>query len=55
MAFLNKGIRIRWLMKGKKIKEIVFYYEGGIQEFVKYLNKNKDVIHKQIIYFEEKR
>jgi len=56
MAFLNKGIRIRLVdEREENKKEIVFYYEGGIQEFVKYLNKNKDVIHKQIIYFEEKK
>lgn len=56
MAFLNKGVKItlRDEREDRK-KEEVFYYEGGIKEFVKHQNKNKDVIHKDIIYFEVKK
>lgn len=56
MAFLNKGIRIT--LKDERVdggKTLVFHYEGGIREFVKHLNKNKDVIHKSVIYFEGQR
>ena len=53
MAFLNKGIRITLKdeREGQK-KQEVFHYEGGLREFVKHLNKNKEVIHQDIIYFE---
>ena len=53
MAFLNKGLRISIEDKreGKKKKES-FHYEGGIIEFVQYLNKNKGVINNKIFYFE---
>ena len=53
MAFLNKGIKIvfRDEREGKKKSE-TYHYEGGIKEFVKYLNKNKDAIHEEVIYFE---
>jgi len=53
MAFLNKGIKIQLKdeREGKKRKEL-FHYEGGIKEFVKYMNKNKEVIHPDVIYFE---
>lgn len=53
MAFLNKGIKITLTDErdGKKKKE-VFHYEGGLKEFVKYLNNNKDVLHPEVIYFE---
>lgn len=53
MAFLNKGIKITLKdeREGKKKSE-VFHYEGGIREFVKHQNKNKEVIHPDIIYFE---
>ena len=55
MAFLNKGIRIVLIDEREEDegpKKIVFHYEGGIKEFVKHLNKNKDSIHNTIIYFE---
>ncbi|KXG73837.1 DNA topoisomerase (ATP-hydrolyzing) subunit B [Thermotalea metallivorans] len=56
MAFLNKGIRIRLIDKRpENPKDVTFYYEGGIKEFVKHLNKNKDIIHESIIYFEGNR
>ncbi|QXM07030.1 DNA topoisomerase (ATP-hydrolyzing) subunit B [Crassaminicella indica] len=56
MAFLNKGIRITLTdQREENPRELVFHYEGGIKEFVKHLNKNKDVIHKNIIYFEGKK
>ncbi|MDD2217230.1 MAG: DNA topoisomerase (ATP-hydrolyzing) subunit B [Eubacteriales bacterium] len=53
MAFLSKGISITLKdeRQGQKRKE-VFHYEGGIKEFIKYLNENKEPIHPDIIYFE---
>ncbi len=56
MAFLNKGIKIviKDEREDRKRTE-VFHYEGGIKEFVKHQNKNKDVIHKDVIYFEVKK
>lgn len=53
MAFLNKGIRIsiKDEREGKK-REEVFHYEGGIREFVKHLNINKETLHENVIYFE---
>ncbi len=53
MAFLNKGIKITLEDKRedhKKKEE--FHYEGGIREFVKFQNQNKEAIHPDIIYFE---
>ena len=56
MAFLNKGLRITLAdeREGKKRKQ-AFYYEGGIREFVKHQNANKEPIHNDIIYFESSR
>lgn len=56
MAFLNKGIKITLTdqREGKK-KEEIFHYEGGIKEFVKHQNKNKEPLHQNIIYFEFSR
>ena len=53
MAFLNKGVKIVFKdeREGQKKSE-TFHYEGGIKEFVKFINKNKDAIHNDVIYFE---
>lgn len=53
MAFLNKGIKITLSDErdGKKKKD-VFHFEGGLKEFVKFLNNNKDALHEEAIYFE---
>ncbi len=40
------------LDNGKKQKVIEFYYEGGIKEFVNYLNKSKEPLYENILYFE---
>lgn len=52
LAFLNKGIKvsIRDERNKKEIKESVFQYKGGISEFIEYLNRNKNPLHKKIIY-----
>ena len=57
MAFLTKGLRIILTDKrddaGDRTDE--FYYEGGIKEFVKYLNENKTALYENILYFEGTR
>jgi len=53
MAFLNKGIRITLTDKRTEPEEQrIYHYEGGIIEFVKYLNKNKEVLFEEPIYME---
>ncbi len=51
LAFLNKGLKITLRDERIGYKE-VFQYEGGITDFVRYVNKNKEPLHDKIIYFE---
>lgn len=52
LAFLNKGIKISLLDERlAQPKRIEFHFEGGLREFVEYLNKNKSAIHREVIYF----
>lgn len=53
-AFLTKGVRITLedQRPGKERKDS-FHFEGGIREFVAHLNKNKDAVNEDIIYFEK--
>ena len=53
MAFLNKGLRIIFRdERGEEPKEREFCYEGGLREFVKYLNRHKNVLFPEPIYTE---
>ncbi len=52
MAFLNKHITITLIdRREEEEKNVVLHYEGGISSFVEYINKNKEVIHPEVIYF----
>ena len=54
LAFLNKGLRLT-LRDDRDDEDTtgeVFHYEGGISEYVRYLNRNKTPIHEQIIHLE---
>ena len=52
LAFLNKGIAIKLVDKRENAQEELYHYEGGIKEFVSYLNRNKEVLHPEPIYVE---
>ncbi len=53
LAYLNKNLKITLKNEGDE-KEIVFHYEGGINSFVKFLNKNQNVLNAEPIYIQKK-
>ena len=56
MAFLTKGLRIILRdLREEEVIEKVFHYEGGIIEYVQYLNRHKDPLYPDIIYCEGKK
>lgn len=53
IAFLTKGLKIIATDKREEEpKEVVFHYEGGIKEFVQYLNRSNTPLYDDILYFE---
>ncbi len=53
MAFLTRGVRIKLSDEREGMeREEEFHYEGGIREFVTYLNKNKEALYENVIYCE---
>ena len=52
-AFLTKALRITIRDKrGEEVKETSYHYEGGIQEFVTFLNKNNNPLYDKVIYID---
>ena len=51
-AFLTKGLRIELNDERAEGESVVFRYEGGIKDFVAYINREKDAIHRSIIFLE---
>jgi DNA gyrase subunit B len=51
-AFLTKGLRIAFVDERVDGETVEFHYEGGIKDFVSYINESKDIAHKHVVYFE---
>jgi DNA gyrase subunit B len=51
-AFLTKGLHIKLVDERADGKTVEFRYEGGIRDFVAYINDAKDAVHKHIVYFD---
>src|SRR4029077_5137288 len=51
-AYLTRGLRITITDRRGEGHRVEFHYEGGIEDFVTYLNENKDPIGKKVIFFE---
>lgn len=54
LAFLNKGITIE-LKDERSEKTNIFNFSGGVISFVEHLNKNKNPLHKKVVYFEKEK
>ena len=53
LAFLNKGIKLTFKYEpDEDVKYVEYLYHGGLKEYVEYLNKNKEVVHEEIVYVE---
>ncbi|MCK5863204.1 MAG: DNA topoisomerase (ATP-hydrolyzing) subunit B [Candidatus Hydrogenedentes bacterium] len=55
LAFLNKGIKIVFEDERTEDEPLIMQYKGGIVEYVKYLNRNKETLHRSPIYMERAR
>jgi DNA gyrase subunit B len=51
-AFLTRGLKIELVDERGQTNSVSFQYEGGIEDFVRHLNENKDVLHRKTIFFE---
>ena len=50
-AFLTRGLKISIVDERGEGHSAEFQYEGGIEDFVSYLNENKDTVHRKVIFF----
>jgi len=55
LAFLNKNIKITLKDERDKAREVEFQFSGGIVSFIEFLSKNKNVLHKKVIYFAKEK
>lgn len=55
LAFLNKDLKIMLKDERAKGREVEFKFSGGIVSFVEFLNKNKNVLHKKVVYFAKEK
>lgn len=55
LAFLNKDLKITLKDERAKGREAEFKFSGGIVSFVEFLNKNKNVLHKKVVYFAKEK
>jgi DNA gyrase subunit B len=51
-AFLTRGLKIELIDERGQTNSVTFQYEGGIEDFVRHLNENKDTLHRKTIFFE---
>jgi DNA gyrase subunit B len=51
-AFLTRGLKIELIDERGQTNSVTFQYEGGIEDFVRHLNENKDSLHRKVIFFE---
>ena len=60
LAYLNGGVKIifrdeRYKLKDDSFKEEIYFYQGGIKEYVEYMNSEKESIHPEIIYVDSQK
>lgn len=55
LAFLNKGIKISFEDERTEDEALVMQYKGGLIEYIAYLNRNREALHRKSIYFEGKK
>jgi len=55
LAFLNKGVKIVFEDERNDNEAVVMQHKGGIAEYVQWLNRNKEALHRKVIYMEAER
>jgi DNA gyrase subunit B len=54
-AFLTRGLKIELIDERGQTNSVSFQYEGGIEDFVRHLNENKDTLHRKTIFFDSEQ